>query len=201
MIKKTILEALALIVLFAVVAGCIDLDILYFKNRMTEASVTESVQLVFLAITVYSFFRIGKLRPELHRAAYLIAAFYAVLFIRENDEILDLIYHGAWQVPALIVTAIALFYAYKGGKATLQHMSTILGTHNMSFVVSGTIMLLVFSRLYGMGKLWEALMEDKFSRVVKNVAEEGIELLCYSLIAYGAVKVLCELTKAKKARA
>lgn len=197
MIKKTLLEALALIGLFALVAACIDLDIIYFKNRMTEASVTESMQLIFLAITAFCFFRLGQVKPELKRAAYLISAFYLVLLIRENDEILDLIYHGAWQVPAILVALLALFYAYKGGKETLTHMSTILSAQNMRFVVTGTIMLLVFSRLYGMGKLWEALMEDKYSRIIKNVSEEGIELLCYSLIAYGALKVLCELSKVR----
>ncbi|MGO1298067.1 MAG: hypothetical protein ACTMIA_12285 [Vibrio sp.] len=201
MIKKTMLESLALVGLFALVAACIDLDIIYFKNRMTEASVTESMQLIFLAVTVYCFFHIGKVRPELNRAAYLISAFYLVLFIRENDEILDLIYHGAWELPAILVALFALFFACKGGKNTLVHMSTILSAQNFRFVITGTIMLLVFSRLYGMGKLWEALMEDKYSRIVKNVSEEGIELLCYSLIAYGAIKVLCELSKARRINA
>ncbi len=47
--------------------------------------------------------------------------------------------------------------------------------------------LLVFSRLFGMGEMWQGLMQENYMRGVKNTAEEGVELLSYSLIVFSAI--------------
>ena len=57
------------------------------------------------------------------------------------------------------------------------------------------ILLLVFSRLYGMGSFWQHVMGEHSVRDVKNISEEGIELLCYSLIALSAVRTRRELKR------
>jgi len=54
---------------------------------------------------------------------------------------------------------------------------------------------LVFSRLYGMGSFWQHVMGEHYVRDVKNISEEGIELLCYSLIALSAVRTRRELKR------
>ncbi|MZI96173.1 hypothetical protein F9817_23695, partial [Vibrio sp. CAIM 722] len=187
MINKALINALCTIGMFLLVIGCIQLDILYFHNNMGEESVTETMQLIMLGITIYSFIKVGKVKPELRHAAFLIAAFYTVLFIRENDGALDYIYHGAWEVPALLVTAIGIRLAYKGGKNTIEQMATILKTKHMNGVITSTLMLLVFSRLYGMKELWSSLTSESYARVIKNISEESIELLCYSLIVYSTI--------------
>ncbi|MCG7587258.1 hypothetical protein MHN01_16625, partial [Photobacterium sp. OFAV2-7] len=46
--------------------------------------------------------------------------------------------------------------------------------------------LFVFARIYGMGDLWQGAMQENYLRSVKNLAEEGVELLAYSLIVFAA---------------
>jgi hypothetical protein len=53
------------------------------------------------------------------------------------------------------------------------------------------MLLLVFSRLFGEANFWKLVMQDGYMRVVKNTVEEGIELLCYALMAISAVS--CQL--------
>src|SRR5690606_3506947 len=47
--------------------------------------------------------------------------------------------------------------------------------------------LLVYSRLLGMGAIWEGLLAEQYLRVFKNAVEETTELLGYVLIAAAAV--------------
>lgn len=55
-------------------------------------------------------------------------------------------------------------------------------------LATGLLIVLVFSRLFGMNALWENLMLDGYNRVVKNMAEEGCELLGYSLCTLASVR-------------
>lgn len=65
----------------------------------------------------------------------------------------------------------------------------------MPMLITAVVLLLVFSRLYGMGSFWHSVMEEHYLREVKNLSEEAIELLCYSLISLSAVKTYYLLTK------
>ena len=197
MINKAIINALIITGLLILVSLCIRLDVLYFHNDMGENSVTEMAQLVLLCISIFSFFYLGKRKPELRHAAWLIGSFYLVLFIRENDGLLDNIYHGAWQVPAVIVTLSALIFAKQGGKKTFAEMNIILSARSINIVIMATLMLIVFSRFYGMNELWKTLLQHAFVREVKNVSEESIELLSYAMISYGSIKVCWELSRCK----
>jgi hypothetical protein len=47
--------------------------------------------------------------------------------------------------------------------------------------------VLVFSRLFGMGALWHAILGEGYARLAKTTVEEGIELLTYSMWLAGSV--------------
>lgn len=56
-------------------------------------------------------------------------------------------------------------------------------------LVLGMAMLLVFSRLYGMGDFWKEVMDENYIRIIKNISEEAIELLSYLIIAISGSKI------------
>lgn len=60
------------------------------------------------------------------------------------------------------------------------------------------MIVLVFSRLAGMNYLWLTLLDDSYIRTIKNLAEEGTELLGYSLLAYSALGFGIEVHRLKK---
>lgn len=157
-----------------------------FDSIRSEFSFTENTQLLFIALTIYTFFRFAHENPALRHAAALIIGFFCVLFIRECDGYLDYVYHGFWLVPALTATAIALFFGLRDWKSCIRESAKILASPGL-LVISGTVLLLVYSRLFGMGAFWQQVMGDIYLREVKVVAEEGSELLAYGLIFWSAL--------------
>ena len=59
-------------------------------------------------------------------------------------------------------------------------------------------MVLAFSRLFGRGSFWEAVMGDSYMRLVKNIAEEGTELMGYALLVIAAVEFLWQVLSQKR---
>lgn len=166
---------------------CLRLDYVFNGPLITENSITEWAQQLMLGIAVLAFYRIAKQNPSLKHAAILISGFFAVMFIRELDFLFDYIVHGFWELPAALITIGAVAYAWRGGKSVMAQMARLLEQTDMRLLIAGVMMLLVFTRLFGMGSFWQGVMHDHYIRDVKNIAEEGTELLCYCLIAYASV--------------
>lgn len=194
-IYKSMLSALTIVAISILVNLSIRVDYVLLGSTLGETSVTETLQLIMLAVASWSFFRVSRQESYLSHAAILISGFFAVLMIREMDYWFDMIHHGSWVFPALAITALACSKAYRGGKGTVNEMAIILQSPYMKLLIGSVILLLVFSRLYGMGSFWQHVMGEHYVRDVKNISEEGIELLCYSLIALSAVRTRRELKR------
>ena len=194
-IYKSMLSALTIVAISILVNLSIRVDYVLLGSTLGETSVTETLQLIMLAVASWSFFRVSRQESHVSHAAILISGFFAVLMIREMDYWFDMIHHGSWVFPALAITALACAKAYRGGKGTVNGMAIILQSPYMKLLIGSVILLLVFSRLYGMGSFWQHVMGEHYVRDVKNISEEGIELLCYSLIALSAVRTRRELKR------
>lgn len=194
-IYKSMLSALTIVAISILVNLSIRVDYVLLGSTLGETSVTETLQLIMLAVASWSFFRVSRQESHLSHAAILISGFFAVLMIREMDYWFDMIHHGSWVFPALAITALACAKAYRGGKGIVNEMAIILQSPYMKLLIGSVILLLVFSRLYGMGSFWQHVMGEHYVRDVKNISEEGIELLCYSLIALSAVRTRRELKR------
>ncbi|WP_049538207.1 hypothetical protein [Vibrio harveyi] len=194
-IYKAMLSALTIIAISILVNLSIRVDYVLLGSSLGETSITETLQLIMLAVASWSFYRVSKQEAHLSHAAILISGFFAVLMIREMDYWFDMIHHGSWVFPALAVTALACAKAYQDGKGTVNQMAVILQSPYMKLLIGSVVLLVVFSRLYGMGSFWQHVMGEHYVRDVKNISEEGIELLCYSLIALSAVRTRRELKR------
>jgi hypothetical protein len=58
-------------------------------------------------------------------------------------------------------------------------------------------LLLVYSRLFGMGVLWEQAMGANYVRDVKSIAEESTELMAYAMIWLAALGYWFEARRAQ----
>ncbi|GGK25280.1 hypothetical protein [Aliivibrio fischeri] len=132
-------------------------------------------QLLLLA-SVLSFAYIGWDNAAYRRASFLIAAFFSCMLIREFDAFFDhLVYHGFWAVPAIIVALIAIGYALTDRNNVLLGLSKMMKQSHFPVLCLGLAILLVFSRLFGMGDMWQQVMGD------------GYELLGYTVIFYASI--------------
>ena len=175
------------------VIAAVRVDYFWLENSLGEQSITELLQALFLLLSVLCFYQL-KRNNHLPRATTLVSGFFTVLLIRELDAYFDLIAHGFWVYPALIITLSSILYALKGNLLHEQ-MSRLLDDKNMQALITFTILLFVFSRLYGMGDFWKGVMGEQYVRDVKNISEETIELLFYAFIAFYANKTRISVTQ------
>ena len=196
-IYKRCQTALFVLAIGIIANSVLRIDFVLLNGNVGEISVTEMLQQLLLIVSSGSFVYLARKRNEVKNAAVLISAFFAVLFIREMDFWFDKIAHGAWVFPAALVAGSAIFYAVKNGKRTIDQLALILASPHMDLLVTGVMLLLVFSRLFGMGSFWHNVMGDDYVRAVKNIAEEGTELLAYCLIAFASLKTVLGITRKK----
>ena len=99
-----------------------------------------------------------------------------------------MIVHGAWKYFALVIVAFFFVKAWRLGKEnTIASLAAFMKTRSFIFIFIGLLIVLVYSRLFGMGELWHTIMAENFNRTVKNVVEEGSELWGYALVFWGAM--------------
>ncbi|NAW65846.1 hypothetical protein CAG70_02855 [Photobacterium halotolerans] len=178
---------MAVAVIAAIAAFIIKIEMLQLSGNLGENSLVEYTQELYLCLTSTLFFGVAMKQPAQKGFAVLVSAFFMVLLIRELDGLLDLIWHGFWKFPAAIVAVTGMFYAYKHPQTTQPALSRYSQHASFGLMLGGLATLLVFSRLFGMGEIWQAAMQDNYVREIKNLAEEGVELLGYSLILAAAI--------------
>ena len=61
-----------------------------------------------------------------------------------------------------------------------------------TLLLAGTVLLVIYSLLIGMGVLWETLLADGYLRTAKNFVEEGSELMAYGVITVAALVRLAQ---------
>lgn len=174
--------ALALLSLFPVLT--VYLDIVIFSNGMGEISFTELSQSLLLSMTILLYGRMAWKVEQQRGFFILVTGFFSCMLIREQDAFFDLIAHGAWLFPALFVAGIALTWALLFCRATIvMPMAAFVGSHAYYLLLFGLVLVLVFSRVFGSGSLlWGAMMGEGYFPLLKNVVQEGLELLGYGYL-------------------
>lgn len=192
-----LLAALFLVVMMS----AIYIDVNWMNDAMHETSLTETLQEVMLASVAVMFFWSARHRPAQRGALILIGGFYCCMLIRELDFLFDRIEQGSWIGCALATAAACLALALRAPRATLNGLVSFVIDRNWLMTASGLLIVLVFSRLFGMHQLWQHLMLDGYNRVVKNMAEEGTELLGYSICWLASTRFLWQTRPARVAAA
>ena len=176
-------EFLLAALIAAGVVGCIYSDVTVHQNIVENSFVEFGQEALLLGTTaLFTMQAISKRQGGL----WLIAGFFGCMLIRELDAYFDMIIHGAWKYFALVVVGFVFFKAWCLGKEnTIASLAAFMKTRAFVFIFIGLLIVLVYSRLFGMSELWHAIMADDFNRTVKNVVEEGTELWGYALVFWG----------------
>ncbi|MGR5341968.1 hypothetical protein ACPV50_18800 [Vibrio astriarenae] len=192
-------KGLLVFVFTAFAALVIHIDVRLFDSKAGEESLIEySQDLILLFLVIYLFIKGQKLQA--HRGLlFLMSAFFSCLLVRELDGVFDLIVHGFWKYPAWIIAISACYYSFfVHREATLHSLTQYMQHPSFGLMLGAMALLMIFSRLFGMGDLWEHLLQGGYARAAKNTAEEGIELVSYTLIACASVWYCLSLTKIER---
>ncbi len=165
-------------------------DLIYLDNGLSESSVTEYLQVIILFLSASSFYYIAYKDLSTRHFCILVAGFFTCMLIREFDEYLDAIVHGFWVYLALFVAVSCIAFSSRNVKQTTHTFAHFTQSRHFVSLCLGMALLLVFSRLFGMGDFWKGILGPDYVRVVKLVAEESLEVLGYIIIFYASVGYL-----------
>lgn len=180
---------LAILALLPAVAVYIDLAVLGQKTG--EKSVTEISQAVILLFTILICWRASQHYLNERGAFVLMVGFFTCALIREMDAVFDLVWHGFWVIPAIVVTVACIAYALVilGWRPIAESLIKLAHTREMTFIFLGLITLLVLSRTFGSGNLiWNDVLPQGIASTFKSALQEGLELYGYIYILYGSFR-------------
>ncbi|QCR21543.1 hypothetical protein [Pontibacter sp. SGAir0037] len=193
--KAVLLMGLKVLVYSLVLAGVTQIILLDAQVqdeviKFSEQSYTEYAQELFLALSVALFYLSVRLFPKQAAVGHLMGGFLGMALIREYDAFLDdHVADGAWQVMAYSLAALTAFMAYREHKQFWKQLEGFIQSRAFGIIITGMIIVFIFSRLYGNTHLWSSAMgEDNYRHIVTRASEEGIELLGYAIIMLGALE-------------
>ncbi len=182
-----ILELLILILLMIVPPLFVWIDFTILKTNLSEYSLTEFTQeFLILASFIILFFKTYKNR-ENRGFLILPVGLFLVMFIREGDYYWDKIINGLWTILAVSTFLISVYIAYRQRQTIIPTLSTYWNTRGFGYLIVGLLIVLLFSRIFGTGDLWRAILKENYIGYYKTAIQEGLELLGYLIIFYGVI--------------
>ncbi|MEN6449599.1 MAG: hypothetical protein ABFC96_03825 [Thermoguttaceae bacterium] len=186
-ILRSLGEFLLLTAMTAAVPLIVYVDAVVIGDDVSECSITEVTQETLLLLSTIMFLVAAGRHPESRGFLVLVGGFLACLLIRELDFLFDMVHHGLWLYPALLTAAGCLAIAADSWKTVFGSMAAYAETKSCIFVTIGLLIVMVFSRLFGSGRLmWIAVLQTDYRGVCKAIIQEGLELFGYMFIFYGS---------------
>ena len=168
-------------------------------ERFSEGRYVELTQSAILALLAVIMAIGDRRHPDSRPLFRCMAIGFLILFIRENDQPLELFLpHGAWKWPAALLAAWLLAEVSRHWQALVAAIRERADTLAFGVLLAG-FATLVFSRFFGRGTFWRAVMEERYWRPIKNAAEEGVELFALGIIFAGGVELLLRERRRREA--
>lgn len=162
-------------------------------GKFGEISGTEITQAIILALVTLLFYVSGRAEKKIRAVSNLAAIVFFMSLIREHNNLIDFWFY---LVLPFMVLFFYLLFVYR--KEFFDSLKSLLEIPATAYLVIGFLVTYVFSRFFGRTTFWQALLENYYHRWAKNAAEEGIELLGYSLILIGIVEVYLVVRQTSK---
>ena len=162
-------------------------------GKFGENSITEIMQELFLFLSGILFLFIGRTDRELKAISNLIALFFFMSFIREFNNQIDF-----WFWLVLPLFFLFGWLAIRDRNKLLPSTTMLMEIPAFAYLITGFLVTFVFSRFFGRTSFWMALLGEDYNRWAKNAAEEGIELLGYTLFFIAAIEILWFVYNRKK---
>lgn len=188
-----------------IIAGMVELirlDGMEPNAEFGEDSFSEWAQEISLMVMALAFFWVGKKFPEKSALTIALTGMALMGLIREyNNFFQEYLFVGAWTTLLLITGIVTAYLVYKRRHMLIPAITDFIQRSSFGLMVAGFLTIVVFSRLFGLPSFWEPIMGDTFMRPVMRVAEEGTELLGYTILMLGALEYAVSVwQQQKKAR-
>ncbi|MCY1722492.1 hypothetical protein OU798_19235 [Prolixibacteraceae bacterium Z1-6] len=150
-----------------------------------EITFTEIGQEIILFILFGFYLFIGSKWKEIQVVSNFIALFFLMAFIREFNFLIS-----GWIYPVLVVMAVFSYLIVRDFKKIKASTQVFFSQPASSWFMTGFLITMVFSRLFGRSKFWRLMYGQENYRYAKAATEEGLELLGDTLMLISAVEFL-----------
>jgi MFS superfamily sulfate permease-like transporter len=180
------------VLLIGAIAQGAYLEALYFPSvRFTELGFTEFTQTLVLATCCAMLVYIRQVLKVWPTVTLLLLAFLAASLVREQDHFLDsYVAHNTWKALVALIIIPTLVWVVKQRRRFLDEFAYYSNTFSFGLFTAGVLTTYIFSRLYGRQEFWQTILDDNYVRNFKNIAEEVVELLGYSLMLIATLELL-----------
>ena len=168
-------------------------------QKFTEDSFTESYQEILFFMASLMFFITAIKFEDSRPLSILAGGFTLVCFCRELDFLTDFINSSFWGFTAGTVILTVFILSWKNRKNFTKSFYEYYDSKAFAYMMCGILVTFLFSRLYGKGDFWKALMEENYMRSIKNAAEECVELMGDILIFISSAEYLIFKIQQKRA--
>ncbi|WP_404375547.1 hypothetical protein [Vreelandella aquamarina] len=178
------------------------LEALYLPEvRYTELGFTEFTQTLVLASCCALLLYIRQVLKVWPTVTLLLLAFVSASLVREQDYFLDTyVADNTWKLMVALIVLPSLAWVIIHRQRFLDEFRYYSNTFSFGLFTAGVLVTYIFSRLYGRQAFWRAVLEDNYLRIFKDIAEEAIELLGYSLILFAMIELLFLARRLHRAR-
>ena len=172
----------------------------FHDETFSENGLVENIQFLLLLASAIVFLAHGVIRPKFRTLLFLLSGLCALGCCREMDNIMDrLIPVMSWRVGFLFVVAPAI-WALMRRKETLSALESFLRSRCFVKLCNAFTVILVLGQLIGHRSYLKAVLVDMdHIGLVKEVIEESVETIGYTMILLASLESFLDLAAAKDA--
>lgn len=185
---RALLGLFGRVFVYAVLLGGIAIAMLwgaveYGPGFYEETGPVEIAETIFALSTALVFLLSARRDRTRTPCAVVVATLLFCACVREADYFLDvLIGRHAWKVIVSMILVCLAFYYMRNTHRVVESVKNFMSETSFGVFMSGILVLIVFSRLFGYGGFWKELIDGAYYRVIKTIVEEGVELMGYFLL-------------------
>ncbi|WP_235040090.1 hypothetical protein [Vreelandella profundi] len=200
--RATLLRATLYLLFIGAIAQGAYLEAIYLPSvRFTELGFTEFTQTIILATCCLMLIYVRQVLNVWPTVTLLLFAFLAASLVREQDYFFDeYVGNDTWKVVVSLIVIPSIAWVVIQRRRFMEEFIYYSNTFSFGLFAAGLLTTYVFSRLYGRQIFWRAVLEDNYIRDFKDIAEEVVELLGYSLILFATLELLLLARRIYKAR-
>jgi hypothetical protein len=191
--KELVLPFILISLLSAGVITVINIDYFFLENNLSEQSLTEVFQQLLLLASVAIFSWSAYKEQESRTFFILVAGFFGCMLLRELDYYFDMIVHGFWFYPTILLASSVIIYSIKNDEFLLRSVRSFGQSKAYFNILIGLVIIMIFSRLFGSGTLWKEVMNEDYHHIYKTIIQEGLELFGYLFLFIGSFYQLQEI--------
>lgn len=153
-----------------------------------EIGAIEFTQLGLLILCAISLVQAGREAPPLAVPLRTLVFALGIAFVRELDALFDLVFHGAWQVPAVALLAGGLYYGLGRREAFVHATRTLWRSRFAGLAYGAFVFVVVIAPTIGQQAVWRDLLGETYLRNIPRLIEELSELSGYLLLTAACVE-------------